>query len=185
MGGTYAGNAVSCAAGIAVQDAFRDEKILDNVAERSDEIFQTLRDLQNDPTYGDSIAEVRGLGLMVGIEFKSPTDPYTPSNGNTGKKVPENMAARVQNKCLEQGMLTLTTSVFQTIRSVLLAPSFAFALHPADSRSSRLTDSSLLLTSRRRTWTRVAPSSVKPSLTSSTRAKLRTRPLSLPPFRKR
>lgn len=118
MGGTYAGNAVSCAAGVAVQNAFRDEKILENVAERSDEIFQTLRDLQNDPKYGDSIAEVRGLGLMVGIEFKSPSDPYTPSNGKTGKKVPEKMASRVQNKCLEQGMLTLTTSVFETIRYV-------------------------------------------------------------------
>ncbi|GAA5874910.1 hypothetical protein JCM16303_004940 [Sporobolomyces ruberrimus] len=118
MGGTYAGNAVSCAAGVAVQNAFRDEKILENVAERSDEIFQTLRDLQNDPKYGDSIAEVRGLGLMVGIEFKSPSDPYTPSNGKTGKKVPGKMASRVQNKCLEQGMLTLTTSVFETIRFI-------------------------------------------------------------------
>lgn len=116
MGGTYAGNAVSCAAGVAVQEAFRDEKILDNVAERSNEIFQTLRDLKNDPVYGDSIAEVRGLGLMVGIEFKSPSDPYTPSDGKTGKKVPEKMSSRVQAKCLEQGMLTLTTSVFETIR---------------------------------------------------------------------
>jgi len=34
MGGTYAGNAVACAAGVAVQDVFKEEKVLDNVAAR-------------------------------------------------------------------------------------------------------------------------------------------------------
>ncbi|GAA5879778.1 hypothetical protein JCM1840_001893 [Sporobolomyces johnsonii] len=118
MGGTYAGNAVSCAAGVAVQEVFQSEKILDNVALRSQELFQTLRDLQADPVCGDSIAEIRGLGLMVGIEFKSPTDPFTPSNGKTGKKVPAKMSSRVQAKCLEQGLLVLTTSVFETMRFI-------------------------------------------------------------------
>lgn len=51
---------------------------------------------------------------MVGIEFNSPTDVYTPSA--SGAKIPANMASRVQNKCLEQDMLTLTTSVYQCIR---------------------------------------------------------------------
>lgn len=53
---------------------------------------------------------------MVGIEFNSPTDPYTPSA--SGKAIPANMASRVQAKCLEQDMLTLTTSVYQCIRCV-------------------------------------------------------------------
>lgn len=34
MGGTYAGNAVSCAAAVAVADAFKEEKILENVQAR-------------------------------------------------------------------------------------------------------------------------------------------------------
>jgi 4-aminobutyrate aminotransferase len=34
MGGTYAGNAVSCAAGVAVADVIKEEKILDNVQAR-------------------------------------------------------------------------------------------------------------------------------------------------------
>jgi 4-aminobutyrate aminotransferase len=33
-GGTYAGNAVSCAAAVAVANAFREEKVLDNVSVR-------------------------------------------------------------------------------------------------------------------------------------------------------
>ena len=38
MGGTYAGNAVACAAAIAVAKAFKDEKILANVEVRGAEL---------------------------------------------------------------------------------------------------------------------------------------------------
>lgn len=34
QGGTYAGNAVACAAAIAVTEAFVEEKVLENVQER-------------------------------------------------------------------------------------------------------------------------------------------------------
>lgn len=34
QGGTYAGNAVACAAGVAVADAFKEENILENVNAR-------------------------------------------------------------------------------------------------------------------------------------------------------
>lgn len=51
---------------------------------------------------------------MVGVEFKSPTDRYTPAQN----KVPAKMASKVQNKCLEKDLLVLTTSVYETIRFV-------------------------------------------------------------------
>lgn len=69
QGGTYGGNAVACAAGIAVQDAFANEGVLANVEERSQEIFKVLNDLKADPKIGETIAEVRGLGLMVGVRL--------------------------------------------------------------------------------------------------------------------
>ncbi|KAM0790489.1 hypothetical protein ACM66B_003363 [Microbotryomycetes sp. NB124-2] len=116
MGGTYAGNAVSCAAGIACAEVMKDENVLDNVKERSKEFFGMLNELKNDQQIGNSIAEVRGLGLMIGVEFNSPTDSLTPSK--TGAKIPANMAARVQAKCLEKDMLTLTTSVYQCLRFI-------------------------------------------------------------------
>ncbi|KAK4047427.1 hypothetical protein OIO90_006172 [Microbotryomycetes sp. JL221] len=116
MGGTYAGNAVSCAAGIACAEIMQEEQILDNVAQRSKEFFGMLQELKDDKEIGNAIAEVRGLGLMIGVEFNSPTDSLTPSQ--TGAAIPANMAARVQAKCLEKDMLTLTTSVYQCLRFI-------------------------------------------------------------------
>lgn len=145
-----------------MQRAFKEEKILENVEERSKELFGMLRGLQADATVGDTIAEVRGLGLMVGIEFKSPTDPYTPAKG----KVPAKMASRVQNKCLEKDLLTLTTSIYETIRCVLPLPDSArLDLTVLFAASFRLS------TFRRRIWPRLARSSRRASRRSSARAR--------------
>lgn len=135
MGGTYAGNAVSCAAGIACAQVMKEEKVLDNVAARSVDLLAMLKGLTADEVTKGLIAEVRGLGLvrpfssqsrgvvliaryaqMIGIEFNNPSDPYTPAA--PGKQTPANIASRVQAKCLEKDVLTLTTSVYQTIRFI-------------------------------------------------------------------
>jgi 4-aminobutyrate aminotransferase len=66
IGGTYGGNAVACAAGVATIKAIRDEKMLENAAERGIQLMTGLRKFQEEyPQIGD----VRGLGLMVGTEF--------------------------------------------------------------------------------------------------------------------
>jgi 4-aminobutyrate aminotransferase len=66
IGGTYGGNAVACAAGVATIRAMRDEKMLENAAERGIQLMTGLRKLQEEyPQIGD----VRGKGLMVGTEF--------------------------------------------------------------------------------------------------------------------
>jgi 4-aminobutyrate aminotransferase len=65
-GGTYGGNAVACAAGVATIRAMRDEKMLDNANERGIQLMTGLRKLQEEyPQIGD----VRGKGLMIGTEF--------------------------------------------------------------------------------------------------------------------
>jgi 4-aminobutyrate aminotransferase len=102
MGGTYAGNAVSCAAGIAVAKAFKDEKILDNVVARGAELKGMLDEAKADPKTGKIIFDVRGLGLMLALEC------------TTGSGA----AAKIQAKCLEYNLLVLTTSVFDTIRFI-------------------------------------------------------------------
>lgn len=104
MGGTYAGNAVSCAAGVAVAKAFKEEKILENVSERSKELRGMLEGLKADPKVGKAIHDVRGLGLMLAVEFKPG------SSGSTGSKV--------QAKAKEKGMLILTTSIYDTLRFI-------------------------------------------------------------------
>jgi 4-aminobutyrate aminotransferase len=102
MGGTYAGNAVSCAAGVAVAKAFKEEKILDNVNIRGKEMKEMLDRLKADSKTGHIIHDVRGLGLMMAMEFKSG----------------EGYASKVQAKCMEQDLLVLTTSIYDTLRFI-------------------------------------------------------------------
>lgn len=102
MGGTYAGNAVSCAAGVAVAKAFKDEKILDNVNARGKELKGTLEAAWKDSKTGHLIHDVRGLGLMLALET-------TPGKG---------YASKIQAKCMEKDMLVLTTSIYDTLRFI-------------------------------------------------------------------
>ena len=66
IGGTYGGNAVACAAGVATIRAMKEEKMLENASERGIQLMTGLRKLQEEyPQIGD----VRGKGLMIGTEF--------------------------------------------------------------------------------------------------------------------
>jgi 4-aminobutyrate aminotransferase len=68
-GGTYGGNVIACAAGAATVKAMKDEKMPDNAAVRGAQLLNHLRRIQLDfPVIGD----VRGLGLMIGVEFRTP-----------------------------------------------------------------------------------------------------------------
>ncbi|CCG81141.1 putative L-ornithine aminotransferase Car2 [Taphrina deformans PYCC 5710] len=102
MGGTYAGNAISCAAGVAVAKAFQDEKILENVNARGPELTSMLRDLARREATSKVIFDVRGLGLMLALECR-------PGH---------NYAARIQAACMARDMLILTTSIYDTIRFI-------------------------------------------------------------------
>jgi 4-aminobutyrate aminotransferase len=102
MGGTYAGNALSCAAGIAVAKAFQDEKILENVNARGAELRGMLEAAQKDSQTGSIIYDVRGLGLMLAVEFQ-------PNKG---------YGSKVQAECLKRDMLILTTSIYDTLRFI-------------------------------------------------------------------
>jgi 4-aminobutyrate aminotransferase len=66
IGGTYGGNAVACTAGVATIRAMKEEKMIENAAERGVQLMTGLRKLQEEyPQIGD----VRGKGLMIGTEF--------------------------------------------------------------------------------------------------------------------
>jgi 4-aminobutyrate aminotransferase/(S)-3-amino-2-methylpropionate transaminase len=66
LGGTYAGSPLGCAAGLAVLDIIRDEKLLERASQTGNFLLSRLRGLQaRFPAIGD----VRGLGAMVAIEL--------------------------------------------------------------------------------------------------------------------
>jgi 4-aminobutyrate aminotransferase len=66
-GGTYGGNAVAMAAGVATIRAMKEEKMLENAAARGIQLQTGLRKLQEEYPH---IGDVRGLGLMIGSEFE-------------------------------------------------------------------------------------------------------------------
>lgn len=123
MGGTYAGNAVSCAAAAAVLRAFEEEKVLDNVAARSEQLFGFLDQFRKTPA-GSVIQELRGHGgLMVGIQFVHPKAQQAQSinagSQNTAAQqawlyhaddAADQLAPKVVQACIKRGMLILSTS---------------------------------------------------------------------------
>ncbi|MBR6416225.1 MAG: aspartate aminotransferase family protein [Bacteroidales bacterium] len=72
LGTTFGGNYLACAAAIAVLDIIKEENLLGNVTK----VGQYLKD--NMPE-SPLIKEVRGEGLMLGIEFNVPVAPIRTS----------------------------------------------------------------------------------------------------------
>ena len=94
QGGTYGGNAVSAAAGVATLDVVREEGLVENSRIRGEQLQAGLKEIQaRFPVIGD----VRGRGLMQGIEFTA--EDGTPDAAT---------AAAVQQATTDQGLLTLT-----------------------------------------------------------------------------
>lgn len=93
-GGTYGGNAVATAAAVATIRAMKEEKMLENATTRGLQLMTGLRHLQEEyPQIGD----VRGLGLMIGTEFR--TENYKPDKAT---------AKAVAHAALDRGLILLT-----------------------------------------------------------------------------
>lgn len=65
LGTTFGGNHLGCAAALAVLDVMEDEHLVENAARVGAHLLEELRALPG-------IKEVRGQGLMIGIEFSAP-----------------------------------------------------------------------------------------------------------------
>ncbi len=65
LGTTFGGNHLACAAAIAVLEIFEKENLVENAAEVGNFLLSELRKLPG-------IKEVRGCGLMIGLEFEQP-----------------------------------------------------------------------------------------------------------------
>lgn len=81
---------------------------------RSKELFDFLNQLQSKQAH--HIVDVRGRGLMVAVEFSSPA--YSTNDFVLDRLAPKNLSSRVTKRCIEKGMLLLTTSVYEVIRFI-------------------------------------------------------------------
>jgi 4-aminobutyrate aminotransferase len=104
-GTTYGGNPVACAAGVAVLETIRDENLVENARARGAELLGGLRELMADhPGIGD----VRGRGLMIGVEFVK----------DKASRMPDGATAEaVTARAVDAGLLLLNCGIqHQVIR---------------------------------------------------------------------
>ena len=100
-GGTYGGNAVACAAAVATIQAIREEKMIENAQIRGTQLINHLRKLQLEyPIIGD----VRGLGLMIGVEFRS-----------VDRKPDKATTKAVVQACFDKKLLLLTCGTYDNV----------------------------------------------------------------------
>jgi predicted acetylornithine/succinylornithine family transaminase len=88
-GGTYGGNPVCCAASIATIDVIKSNKLLNNATRMGNYLMQALNKLQ---LKYPAIKDVRGLGLMIGVDFKDAA-----------------IVSKIMNYCLKNGLVLIST----------------------------------------------------------------------------
>ena len=101
QGGTYGANAVACAAALATLDVIEDEKLVQNAADRGEQLKTALTKIAGEHR---QITDVRGLGLMIGAEFR---DADGKPDGAT--------AAAVQQEAARRGLLLLTCGAWSQV----------------------------------------------------------------------
>ena len=93
-GNTYGGNPIACAASLATIDLIKKE-YLQNVRDVGPYTLDALAEIM---ARHPSIGEVRGIGLMIGVEFVEDRETKTPA---------VDLRDAVVNKSFERGLLTL------------------------------------------------------------------------------
>jgi len=106
-GTTYGGNPVSCAAALATLEVMREENLLEKSRETGTYLMKALKQLQSEsPIIGD----VRGLGMMTGVEFIKP---------GTDKQPNTEASNRILKRALEAGLILYPCGHWsQTIRLI-------------------------------------------------------------------
>jgi 4-aminobutyrate aminotransferase len=98
LGGTYAGNPLAIAAAHAVIDVMAEERLPARGQARGDQLKAVLQGLRAEVP---QIADIRGLGAMVAVEFN-----------RAGSSEPDvDMTKRVQAEALQRGLILLSCGV--------------------------------------------------------------------------
>lgn len=64
LGTTFGGNYLACQASLSVLEVIKNENLMENAREKGDYLMDAIREM--------NICEVRGKGLMIGLEFPNP-----------------------------------------------------------------------------------------------------------------
>jgi 4-aminobutyrate aminotransferase/(S)-3-amino-2-methylpropionate transaminase len=108
LGGTFAGNPLSCAAALAVLDLFEKENLLTRANELGSRFQRRAREWQNRwPIIGD----VRGLGGMQAIELVQSQETKIPATDET---------KQITQYCYEHGLITITAGTYSNVIRILV-----------------------------------------------------------------
>ena len=108
-GGTYGGNVVACAAALASLDVIEEEGLVANARERGRQFLDGLRRI----TAGRrAVGDVRGLGLMLALEFVQPDE-------GDGRVPDAALAKRVQQAAFERKLLVLTAGTYVNVIRII------------------------------------------------------------------
>jgi adenosylmethionine-8-amino-7-oxononanoate aminotransferase len=124
-GFTYQAHPVATAAGNAVFDYLEAHKLFDRVAPAGDTLRKSLSPLENHPHVG----QVRGLGLLMGVEFvkdKATREPFPKEEG---------IAEKIRQATFEKNVLLYPgQGTVDGVRGdhVLLAPPFIIQAHESE-----------------------------------------------------
>jgi len=108
LGGTFAGNPLSCAAANAVLDIFEQDNLLDRanvIGERFQKRAQQWHERH------EIIGDVRGLGAMRAIELVKSRETREPASEET---------KRITQYCYEHGLITITAGTYGNVIRVLV-----------------------------------------------------------------
>jgi len=121
LGTTFGGNYLACAAGIAVLDVIKDEKLMHNATAIGNYLIEKMKTIKG-------VKEVRGKGLMIGIElefnatqvrgdlvFKHHIFTGSASNKNTIRLLPPLNISKSEADIFLEGFSTVLKSHLQTV----------------------------------------------------------------------
>lgn len=100
LGGTYAGSPLACAAGLAVMDIIREERLIERAKEMGRFMMSRLSGLQ---VRFPCIGEVRGLGAMVALELVK---------NHRADQPDADMAKALVQACAKHGLITLSCGLY-------------------------------------------------------------------------
>ncbi|MGO4152213.1 4-aminobutyrate--2-oxoglutarate transaminase [Cupriavidus sp. YAF13] len=104
LGGTYAGNPLAVAAAHAVIETIEEERLCERATALGEQLKAVLQEASHTCPV---IADIRGIGSMIAVEF------YDPATGQPSAE----LAKRVQQRAMEAGLILLTCGTYgNTIR---------------------------------------------------------------------
>lgn len=103
IGGTFGGNAVACAAGLAVLQVMEEQHLIERSKEIGEVFRETMEELKKDCPI---IGEVRGLGGMLGVEFVEDMETKEPAT---------EFVSQLISSCAQKGLIIENAGIYGNV----------------------------------------------------------------------